>query len=105
MKSKLIKRNKKYMTNMLKIGKKHGFPLEFQLRFKHIEDQIRMRNRLWKLLKRRNENLYAVELEPKLVCAVPWFASNFIIPCVNAKGTICSHIIVTAERMEELRNA
>ncbi|EHK0699985.1 hypothetical protein ICL29_004111 [Salmonella enterica] len=105
MKSKLIKRNKKFITNMLKVAKKDGLPLEFQLRKNLIENQIHMRNRLWKLMKRRNVNPLAEDLEPKLTCAVPWFASNFIIPCVNAKGAICNHIIVTAERLKEMRNA
>lgn len=97
MKRKLIARNKINVTGVLRYARRNFLFANDAARMGRYRSEVRM--------KIRHERRFGAE--PDLSQAEPWGGlwGDFIIPCVSSRGLICKHILVTAEKLEEMRNA
>ncbi|ELY2473141.1 hypothetical protein SMB93_003537 [Cronobacter sakazakii] len=96
MKRKLIARNKMIVSDVLRYGRRNFLFPNDAARMGRYRAEVRM--------KIRHERRFGAE--PDLSQAEPWgLSGDFIIPCVSSRGLICKHILVNAEKLEEMRNA
>ncbi|EKY1962278.1 hypothetical protein RA241_003667 [Cronobacter sakazakii] len=96
MKRKLIARNKMNVTGVLRYARRNFLFPNDAAQMGRYRSEVRM--------KIRHERRFGAE--PDLSQAEPWgLSGGFIIPCVSSRGLICKHILVTAEKLEKMRNA
>jgi hypothetical protein len=96
MKRKLIARNKINVTGVLRYARRNFLFPNDASRMGRYRAEVRM--------KLRHERRFGAE--PDFSQAEQWgLSSSFIIPCVSSRGLICKHILVTNEKLEEMRNA
>lgn len=96
MKRKLITRNKKMISRVLHFAKRNWLFPKDAMHFGRYRAEIRM------LI--RHEHRYGAE--PDLAQAEPAYRPGYyIVPCISSRGVICKHIIVTAEKLEEMQRA
>lgn len=95
MKRKLIARNKMIITDVLRYARRNFLFPKDAAHMGRYRAEVRMMI--------RHERRFGAE--PDLNQAEPWgLSDSFIVPCVSSRGLICKHILVTAEKLEEMRN-
>ncbi|EHK0699988.1 hypothetical protein ICL29_004114 [Salmonella enterica] len=112
MKRKLIARNKIKLTGVLRYARRNSLSLESAVRTGCINSQVRMffrhQDRFHPELdlrrKIRHERRFGAE--PDLSRAVSWGVSGcFIVPCISSRGLVCKHILLSAEKISEMKSS